>query len=161
MAQAQGVRAPETFSAFRLPSVEYARVMLKQIPAFLALLISGHVLAASDCKLIRIEEWAVRMERNLPVIDGEINGNKVGILIDTGSERSFVTRSAVARMTLNPANVGMTGLESARVDELRIGSAKRRDWSVLVSPEQDFGSEAVCLVLGPDFFVDVDVAFDL
>src|SRR3954464_11722352 len=135
--------------------------MPKHLLAFLALLIPGHVLAASDCKLIRIEEWAVRMERNLPVIDGEINGNKVGILIDTGSERSFVTRSAVNRMTLNRVNVGTTGLESARIDELRIGPAKRRDWSVLVSPEQDFGPELISLVLGHDFFAAVDVEFDL
>src|SRR5258706_1584258 len=135
--------------------------MLKQILTVLVLLIWGHVLGASDCKRIRIEEWAVRMERNLPVIDGEINGNKVGILIDTGSERSFVTRSAVNRMTLNRASVGTTGLESARIDELRIGPAKRRDWSVLVSPEQDFGPEVVSLVLGHDFFAAIDVEFDL
>jgi len=135
--------------------------MLRHILAVLALLVSGQVLAASDCKLIRIEEWPVRMERNLPVIDGEINGNKVGILIDTGSERSFVTRSAVNRMTLNRASVGTTGLESARIDELRIGPAKRRDWSVLVSPEQDFGPEVVSLVLGHDFFAAIDVEFDL
>src|SRR4051812_27368497 len=121
--------------------------MPKHLLAFLALLIPGHVLAASDCKLIRIEEWAVRMERNLPVIDGEINGNKVGILIDTGSERSFITRSAVNRMTLNRANVGTTGLESARIDELRIGPAKRRHWGVLVSPGQVFAPELVSLVL--------------
>ena len=136
--------------------------MLKHILALLATLVSWHALAApSDCKLIRIEEWPVHLERNLPVIDGEINGNKVGILIDTGSERSFVTRSAVNRMTLNRANVGTTGLESARIEELRIGPAKRRDWSVLVSPEQDFGPEVVSLILGHDFFAAIDVEFDL
>lgn len=136
--------------------------MLKPSLALLAALVSWQALAApSDCKLIRIEEWPVRMERNLPIIDGEINGNKAGILIDTGSESSFITRSAVARMTLSRANVGMTGLESARIEELRIGPAKRRDWSVLVSPEQDFGPEVVSLVLGHDFFAAVDVEFDL
>src|SRR5436189_6219463 len=125
--------------------------MRKWILAWLAALAAGHLMAAPpECKLIRIEEWPVRIERNMPIIDGEINGNKVGILIDTGSERSFVTRSAVARMTLNRANVGTTGLESARIDELRIGPAKRRDWSVLVSPEQDFGPIVVSLVLGHD-----------
>src|SRR5258708_12298201 len=136
--------------------------MAKQIFAWLLSLVAGHALAAAaDCKLIRIEEWPVHLERNLPIIDGEINGNKVGILIDTGSERSFVTRSAVARMTLNRANVGTTGLESARIEDLRIGPAKRRDWSVLVSPEQDFGPTVVSLVLGHDFFAGVDVEFDL
>ncbi len=64
-------------------------------------------------------------------------------------------------MALNRANVGTTGLESARIEELRIGPAKRRDWSVLVSPEQDFGPSVVSLVLGHDFFAGVDVEFDL
>src|SRR5437868_926062 len=136
--------------------------MLKQLLALLAALISWQAVAApSDCKLVRIEEWPVHLERNLPIIDGEINGNKVGILIDTGSERSFLTRSAVVRMTLSRANVGTTGLESARIEELRIGPAKRRDWNVLVSPEQDFGPTVVSLILGHDFFAGVDVEFDL
>lgn len=131
-----------------------------RILAIIAALAAGHA-AAADCKLVRIEEWPVRMERNLPVIDGEINGNKVSILIDTGSERSFVTRSAVTRMMLTRMNVGTTGLESVRIDELRIGPAKRRDWTVLVAPEQDFGAETVSLVLGYDFFARVDFEFDL
>lgn len=126
-----------------------------------ALLAAQAMAAAAECKLVRIEEWAVRTERNLPIIDGEINGNKVGILIDTGSQRSFVTRSAVARMMLTRTNVGTTGLESARLEELRIGPAKRRNWDVLISPEQDFGTQVVSLVLGYDFFANMDVEFDL
>src|SRR6266850_5691028 len=136
--------------------------MKKWILACLATLAAGHVVAAPpDCKLIRIEEWPVRMERNLPMIDGEINGNKVAILIDTGSQRSFVTRSAVARMMLTRTNVGTTGLESVRLEELRIGPAKRKEWNVLVSAEQDFGAQVVSLVLGYDFFAAVDFEFDL
>jgi len=136
--------------------------MGKWIIGWLALLAVGPAAAAaSDCKLIRIEEWPVRMERNLPIIDGEINGNKVAILIDTGSQRSFVTRSAVARMMLTRTNVGTTGLESVRLEELRIGPAKRKDWNVLISPEQDFGAQVVSLILGYDFFAAVDFEFDL
>ncbi len=136
--------------------------MKKWILAGLAALAAGQTLAAPpDCKLVRIEEWQVRMERNLPIIDGEINGNKVGILIDTGSERSFVTRSAVARMMLTRTNVGTTGLESALIEELRIGPAKRRDWDVFIAPEQDFGPAVASLILGYDFFSAVDVEFDL
>ena len=136
--------------------------MRKWIIAWLALLVSGPAAAAaSDCKLIRIEEWPVRLERNLPVVDGEINGNKVGILIDTGSQRSFITRSAVARMMLARTTLGATGLESVRLEELRIGQAIRRDWSVLVSPEQDFGADIASLVLGHDFFAAVDFELDV
>lgn len=116
--------------------------------------------AAAECKLVRIEEWPVRFEQNLPIIDGEINGKKIGILIDTGSERSFVTRSAVTRMMLTRTKVGTTGLESVKLEELRIGPAKRLDWDVLVSPEQDFGAQVVSLVLGHDFLSGVDFEFD-
>src|SRR5436190_12914822 len=97
------------------------------LAALAAALVSEWVMAAPpECKLIRIEEWPVRIERNMPIIDGEINGNKVAILIDTGSQRSFVTRSAVARMMLTRTNIGTTGLESVRLEELRIGPAKRK-----------------------------------
>src|SRR5258708_26842999 len=103
--------------------------MAKLIFASLLALLAGHALAApSDCKLIRIEEWPGHLQRNLPIIDGEINGNKVGILIDTGSERSFVTRSAVARSALNRANVRTTALQPARIEARRIEPAKARDW---------------------------------
>jgi len=136
--------------------------MSKRIFACLAALVAVQAAAApADCKLIRIEEWPVRLERNLPIIDGEINGNKVSILIDTGSQRSFVTRSAVTRMMLTRTNVGTTGLESVRLEELRIGPAKRKDWNVLVSPEQDFGAQVFSLILGYDFFAAVDFEFDL
>jgi predicted aspartyl protease len=136
--------------------------MRKWILASLVALAAGRVMAAPpECKLIRIEEWPVRIERNMPIIDGEINGNKVAILIDTGSQRSFVTRSAVARMMLTRTNVGTTGLESVRLEELRIGPAKRKQWNVLVSPEQDFGTQVVSLILGYDFFATVDFEFDL
>ena len=136
--------------------------MRKWILASLAALAAGHAMAAPpECKLIRIEEWPVRIERNMPIIDGEINGNKVAILIDTGSKKSFVTRSAVARMMLTRMHVGTTGLESVRIEELRIGPASRRDWNVLVAPEQDFGAQVVSLILGYDFFAAVDFEFDL
>ena len=136
--------------------------MRKWILAWLAALAAGHLMAAPpECKLIRIEEWPVRIERNMPIIDGEINGNKVAILIDTGSKKSFVTRSAVARMMITRMHVGTTGLESVRLEELRIGPASRRDWNVLVAPEQDFGTQVVSLILGYDFFAAVDFEFDL
>ena len=125
--------------------------------------------APQDCKLMRIEEWPVRLERDQPIIDGEINGTKVGILLDTGAERSLMTRSAATRMMLPRydvaasrmyAVVGSTPIEAVRIDELRIGAAMRRNWSVQLAGEQDFGSE-VALVLGEDFFSSVDVEFDL
>lgn len=123
--------------------------------------------AAQDCKLVRIEEWPVRLERGLPVIDGEINGAKVAILLDTGTATSFVTRAAASRLGLTryesfgqeDARVTST-LETTRIDELKLGSATRRNWNVPVRGTVDFGSP-VSLVLGGDFFAMVDTEFDL
>jgi predicted aspartyl protease len=123
--------------------------------------------APQDCKLVRIEEWPVRLERNLPIIDGEINGKKVGILLDTGAERSMMTRSAATRLMLSRYEPSLRlyavgtdkPIEAVLIDELRIGPAMRKNWSVLLAPEHDFGGE-ISLILGEDFFSAVDVELD-
>jgi predicted aspartyl protease len=122
---------------------------------------------AQGCKLVKIEEWAVRQERGLPVIDGEINGQKIAILLDTGTASSFVTRAAANRLALTryesggiPDPRGGGTIETTRVEELKIGPAARRNWNLPVLGAIDFGSQ-VSLVLGADFFSQVDVEFDL
>src|SRR6267378_772684 len=116
------------------------------LAAAAALALSGLAAAApQDCKLVRIQEWTVRLERNLPVIDGEINGQKIGILIDSGSERSFITRSAATRMMLTRYDASAQGMyaiprdrpvEAVRIDELKIGAATRKNWSVSLAAAQ-------------------------
>jgi predicted aspartyl protease len=122
---------------------------------------------AADCKLVRIQEWAVRLERGLPVLDGQINGQKIAILLDTGTTTSFVPRAAAGRLGLTryestgteDTRVTST-LETTRIDELKIGSATRKNWNLPVLGTVDFGSQ-VSLVLGADFFAQADVEFDL
>jgi predicted aspartyl protease len=133
---------------------------------FLCLAWHGAAFAA-DCKLVRIEQWPVRLERGLPIIDGEINGQKAAILLDTGTATSFVTRSATARLGLTRYESTGTEdprvtstLETTRIDELKIGTATRRNWNLPVLGTVDFGSQ-VSLVLGADFFAQADVEFDL
>lgn len=140
------------------------------LAAAAALAFSGLAAAApQDCKLVRTQEWTVRLERNLPVIDGQINGQKIAILIDSGSERSFITRSAATRLTLTRYDASAKGMyaiprdrpvEAVRIEELRIGPATRRDWNVLLAASQDFEGE-IALVLGEDFLSATDVEFDL
>jgi predicted aspartyl protease len=133
----------------------------------LAILNSAAAAGPEDCKLLRIEEWQVRMERNLPMIDGEINGQKIGILLDTGAERSVVTRSAATRLMLSRYDLASSRMyavtdkpiDAVRIDELRIGPALRKNWSVLLAAGHDFGSE-ISLILGEDFFSAVDVELD-
>ena len=52
---------------------------------------SGIRAAPSDCKLVRIAEWPVRLEHNKLIVDGSINGRKIGIMLDTGAQRSLMT----------------------------------------------------------------------
>lgn len=125
--------------------------------------------STSKCQLVRIVEWPVRAGYHRPVVDGEINGQKIGILIDTGAERSLMRRSATTRLGLTRYEVegarafgvgGETRLEYVLLDEFKIGRAARKNWRVLVAGEHDFGDD-VGLLLGDDFFSQVDVEFDL
>jgi len=133
----------------------------------LFLCLAWHAAAFAECKLARIQEWAVRLERGVPVIDGEINGQKIAILIDTGTVASFVTRAAASRLALpryeGGGVMGPRGggtVETTRVDEVKIGAAVRKNWNLPVVGTVDFGSQ-VALVLGADFFTQADVEFDL
>jgi predicted aspartyl protease len=121
------------------------------------------------CKLVRIAEWPVRAKYHRPVVDGEINGQKIGILIDTGAERSLIRRSATTRLGLTRHEVegyrgfgvgGETRLESVLLDEFKIGRAVRKNWRLLVVGEHDFGDD-IAFILGDDFLHQADIEFDL
>jgi len=121
------------------------------------------------CKLALIAEWPLRAEQYRPVIDGTINGQKIGILLDTGTAQSSIRPSGIRRLGLTRfrvedalvPGVGVDpGGEYVHLDEFRIGRAVRKNWRVSVAGEYDFGDDIV-FVLGDDFFNRVDVEFDL
>jgi predicted aspartyl protease len=125
--------------------------------------------AASKCKLVRIEEWPVRQERDHLIVDGAVNGQKIGIILDTGAMASLILRSAAVRLSLDRRWFkgyvafgvgGETEVETAYVEEFKIGQAARKGWWVMVAGERDFGGDAAFL-LGEDFFQQADVEFDL
>jgi predicted aspartyl protease len=125
--------------------------------------------APSECKFIRIAEWPVRLEHNKLIVDGAINGRKIGIMLDTGAGQSLILRSAAIRLglTLRRASRyrlfglgGETEVEVAQLDEFKIGQATQKNWQVIVAGERDFGDD-VTFLLGEDFFQKVDVEFDL
>jgi len=130
---------------------------------------SGAAAAASDCKMVQIADLPVRLERNHLFVDGAINGQKIGIMLDTGAELSLIPRAAAARLSLSRQEVrgyrifgvgGETHVEAAYVDEFKIGQATRKGWRVIVAGERDYGGD-VAFILGDDFFHQVDVEFDL
>src|SRR6266545_210117 len=135
-----------------------------------ALAFSGRVAAAapSKCTLVRIAEWQVREGGYVPVVDGTVNGQKVGVLLDTGSGTTLIVRSAATRLALVRYDAqghrmlgvgGETAVETVTIDELKIGDAVRKNWRMFVAGDQDFGDIAV--ILGDDFFRQVDIEFDL
>ncbi|MBI2753733.1 MAG: aspartyl protease family protein [Betaproteobacteria bacterium] len=125
--------------------------------------------AMQNCKLVRIAELPIRIEDNRLVADGAINGQKVGILLDTGAGTSFIHRSSVTRLGLIPQEVvgyrtfaigGETSAHAVHVDKFEIGQFLRRNWRVLVAGEGAPRGD-VAVYLGYDFFQSVDIEFDL
>jgi len=139
------------------------------VSSIVALIVSGIAAAAgSNCKLVRIEEWPVRLVNNRLLIDGAINDEKIEILLDTGAMRTLIFRTAAKRLRLEtrPARGlmfgvgGETKVETAEPNEIRIGQVAHKGWPMFVAGEHDPGGN-VALILGEDFFQQADVEFDL
>jgi predicted aspartyl protease len=124
---------------------------------------------SGKCKLLQIAEWPVRADHYRPVVDGAVNGQKVGILLDTGAFSSLVQRSAAAKLGLKTFSLrghraygigGETIVEGANIGELRIGADVRKNWPALVAGEREFADD-VGLLVGDEFFSRYDLEFDL
>ena len=135
----------------------------------LSLACLGSGVAAAECKLSQVAELPVQLRHNKLVVDGEINGQKVGVVLDTGLTVTLIMRSAAEKLGLRRDRVwglrmfgigGELNLESAVVDEFKIGGATRGRTRMIIGGEHDVGDDASVL-LGEDFLRDVDVEFDL
>jgi predicted aspartyl protease len=131
---------------------------------------------ASNCRLVEIAKWPVMIARSGLVVDGTVNGRKIGILLDTGATRTMMFRAAAERLnlTVRPFTTaeraqlsvwvaGSTGdsiAETTVVDELTIAGSTRRNWQMVVVGERDPG-DGIGVVLGEDFFRNFDMEFDL
>ena len=125
--------------------------------------------AEPGCKLVQTEEWPVRIANNKLIVDGAINGQPVGVMIDTGAARTLIFRSAAMRLGLDRRRSraypmlgvgGTTDVETAVIDELRVGATTRKALRMMVVGEQDPG-DGVAVLLGEDFLRRFDVEFDL
>jgi lipoprotein NlpI len=141
---------------------------MRALLSLLLMVLAGSAVAA-QCQLVRIAEWPVTLERNQPVIEGAINGKKVGVLLDTGSNTTVIARSAAIRLGLERQYIagveahgvgGMTQVEKTQVDEIRLGQAVREKWDLLVVGEHAFGGD-IAVILGEDLFEAIDVELDL
>lgn len=121
------------------------------------------------CKFVRIVDWPVRAVRNHIVVDGAINGQKIGIALDTGAQVSLILRSTAVRLELPRREVrgarlfglgGESKMEIASVDDFKLGETSVKDLQLFVAGEHDIG-EGIDVLLGEDFLRRFDVEFDL
>ena len=110
----------------------------------------SHAAAPADCQVAENHRGvAGSPEHNKLIVDGTINGQKIGIVLDTGAERSFILRSAAARLGLI-LTTGQ-GFAAFRVGGARLrlkshglmSSGHRRghaqELAVIVAGERDLG----------------------
>jgi predicted aspartyl protease len=127
--------------------------------------------AAAQCRLIQLAEIRVGREQNKPVMIGEINGQKIRMLIDIGSLDTYVAEASAKRLGL-PVRVytdarsygvgGNAEVKSALVKELKFGGFTRKEQRLTVLDSRvDRQPEDIDFILGFDFFSKVDVEFDL
>jgi predicted aspartyl protease/tetratricopeptide (TPR) repeat protein len=122
---------------------------------------------AQQCQLVRIAEWEVNLQGGLPIIEGAINGKKIGVLLDTGAFATLITKDSASRLGLGTRGAraeGMVGfggesdVHVALIDELFIGGSTRKNLRVRVSGERPI--RGVDFILGDDFFRTMDMEFD-
>src|SRR5438552_17603998 len=106
------------------------------------LILASNIVAAdtSKCKMVQIADLPVRLERNRLIVDGAINGQKIGIMVDTGAELSLIPRSAAVRLGLSRQEVrgyrmvgggGQAHVDAAVAEVLKVGQALRQGWPVM------------------------------
>lgn len=120
------------------------------------------------CTLVKIADLPIRVVRNKLIVDGTINGQKIGVVIDTGATLTLILRPATDRLGLQRYEArgyrifgmgGETNAESVLIDDFRLGQASRKGWRMLVAGEHEIAEGAV--LLGEDFLSQFDVEFDL
>lgn len=70
-----------------------------------AAVLCGATSAQAACRLEKIAEIPVTMENNLPMVDVEINGQKVRFLLDSGSRVSTISAETAQRLGLPIDNI--------------------------------------------------------
>ena len=122
----------------------------------------------AKCTMARIAEWPVKLEGSHLVVEGAIDGQKIGVMLDTGSS-TLILRSAADRLGLTRHEAqgyrafgigGETHVEATNIAEFTVGRVTRKNWRVRVAGERDFG-KSIDFILGEDFFDQVDLEIDL
>jgi predicted aspartyl protease len=163
-----GVLTPQREKRGCARAVNFRAAVAAWIAAALASTMVVDGVRAAECRMLQVGELPVRLAQNKLIVDGEINGQKIGVALDTGTTRTFLLRSSAERLGLRHDQVrglrmfgigGETNVESALVNEFKIGQASRTGWRMLVEDEHPLRD--IDLFLGDDFFNTIDIEFDL
>jgi len=122
------------------------------------------------CKIAQLAELHVDRVNNTPLLKGQINGQPIRVLVDTGSYESFVAGGAARRLKLRLRDTdqrarGVNGevrVQTAVIDHLQIDNFKADDMLLHSSgPKMGEDPNGIGLVLGADFFAHFSTEFDL
>jgi predicted aspartyl protease len=140
--------------------------------ALRAALVAGAALCAgpaiAECKLLQAAEFHVTLVNNQPLVDAEINGHPVNMLIDTGSWFTMLTRAGAKKLDLHVSSkadmriYGIGGsdlLSNATLRVLKIGNFSNRDMVIAVSGA-NLGHRDYVGIIGRDILSNYDVEFD-
>lgn len=81
------------------------------------------------CKIEQVAEFHVERVAGSPMIDGQVNGQPIRMLLETGSPLSYLTFTAAKQFKLPlyhhthfpSGGYGYEGIDTVNVNELRIG----------------------------------------
>ncbi len=127
--------------------------------------------AHAACQIEQIAEFHVDMVGDSPIIDGQINGQPIRILLETGSPASFITQTAAKQLHLplrsyrNQEIYGVDGQESIQttlVKEFKIGQLVLKEFTVYVVGTEIADASGVAVYqLGADFLAQFTTEWDL
>jgi predicted aspartyl protease len=134
----------------------------------LTLCLQPHQAALAHCQIGQVAEIPVEFVSNEVLAHGQIDGQPITVVVDTGSAQSMIWRAAAARLGLplaaGPTAVHLYGLggesrlEQTVIKELRFGDFAVKDLRIPAAGDvrTDFD-----LLLGDDFWSVSSLEFDL
>jgi hypothetical protein len=123
--------------------------------------------ARAACKIEQIAEFHVDKVANSPIIEGQINGQPIRILLETGSSLTYITDQLglPVRQYVSRTIYGVGGNESvqtANVKEFHVGPLLLKDYTINVVGKGISDANGVASVqLSADFFSHFTTEFDL
>lgn len=121
----------------------------------------------AECDLVQVAQVPLELTNHVLVLPVSINGQAVGMLLDTGAQKSLLGEAAVRRLNLvrdtrsSTSLIGISGSSArpdARIDSMSIGGVALR---VTRLPVNSFGgNQPFDGILGLDILRDYDLDID-